>query len=151
GGLCAPGERPDARRGFGPTAAVHPGFIHEVRPWRAIVLLHERFFDRVQIQCVAPLHAVAWKRLLLSSHAAELHNFQLFQELLRNAGEPLANLGRREHMAVARTRVLNDNAVVLGVGRFVPVLWWREWFAGVALARAGAASLLRSALAGMGP
>ena len=80
-GFFAPSERPRARLWFVPSAAVHACFIDQVRPRRAVVLLDERFFDRVQVQCVAPLHAVAGERLLLAGHLAELYDFELLQKL----------------------------------------------------------------------
>ena len=74
-------------------------------------MLDERFLDRVQVERVAPLHAVAGERLLLAGHLAELDNFEPFEEVLRHLGQPSPNLVRRQHVAVAFARFLDDNPI----------------------------------------
>src|SRR2546421_653289 len=64
GGLFAPGERPDTGRRLGPATAVHFRLVYQIRPRRGVVRFDKRLFDRVKVEGVAPLHAVARERLL---------------------------------------------------------------------------------------
>ena len=114
-----PSQSPFATR-FRPATAVHAGFDLLLRSWRARISFDERFFDRIEIDGVAPLHSIAGKQLPFASHTAELNHFNFFDNGFRKQHHPLANVVGSDGMNEARARELNEVTSFVAILRFVP-------------------------------
>jgi arylsulfatase A-like enzyme len=120
-------DEPPQRSVLFPTAAVHLGFDHLAGFRRGGVRLGQVLFDRVQIDRRAPLHTIARKTELLPRDAAQLDHLQRFHELLRQLGQPGADLIGGQHMAVSFTGPLADDLVTAPLrARLVPIFGRHE-------------------------